>query len=85
MWEKPGPMMMKMMEDMPLKEMAMMTAPASVSDIMKKMGYKHTFVIGNTTPRTPEKILFWEAITVRSMPTRPDILEMIKKRAWEAD
>ena len=58
-----------------LSALASQTSPASVSDVMARMGHHHQHQIEGVTAQTPERRLFAEAITLRSLPMRSDLAE----------
>ena len=55
--------------------LAAQTSPASVSDVMAKLGHHHQHEIAGVTAQTPERKLFAEAVTLRSLPMRGDLAE----------
>ncbi len=58
-----------------LQALAEQTSPASVSDVMAKLGYHHQHEILGTKAQTPNRPLFAEAVTLRSLPMRADLAE----------
>lgn len=58
-----------------LKMLADQTSPASVSDVMAKMGHHHQHEMVGITAHTPDQTLFAEAVTMRSLPMRADLAE----------
>jgi len=58
-----------------LIELASQTSPASVSDVMSKMGHHHQHEMVGVTAQTPDRKLFAEAVTMRSLPMRADLAE----------
>ncbi len=58
-----------------LQALAEQTSPASVSDVMAKLGYHHQHEILGTKAQTPNRLLFAEAVTLRSLPMRADLAE----------
>ena len=58
-----------------LRALAEQTSPASVSDVMAKMGHHHQHEMIGTKAQTPTRILFAEAVTLRSLPMRADLAE----------
>ena len=58
-----------------LRALAEQTSPASVSDVMAKMGHHHQHEMIGTKAQTPTRALFAEAVTLRSLPMRADLAE----------
>lgn len=58
-----------------LKELADQTSPASVSDVMGRLGHHHQHELVGMTAQTPDRGLFAEAVTLRSLPMRADLAE----------
>ena len=58
-----------------LRELAAQTSPASVSDVMAKLGHHHQHEMVGTKAQTPTQTLFAEAVTLRSLPMRADLAE----------
>lgn len=58
-----------------LQALAEQASPASASDAMAKLGHHHQHEILGTRAQTPNKRLFAEAITLRSLPMRADLAE----------
>ena len=58
-----------------LKALAEQTSPASVSDVMAKLGHHHQHEMIGTKAQTPTRTLFAEAVTLRSLPMRADLAE----------
>ena len=64
-----------------LKELAIKTSTASVADINALDGVRHEFYLQGVRSQSPGKKMFGEAVTLRSLPVRPDLLEAIDKEA----
>ena len=58
-----------------LQELASETSPASVSDVMAKLGHRHQHEMVGITAFTPDQSLFGQAVTMRSLPMRDDLAE----------
>lgn len=58
-----------------LRALAEQTSPASVSDVMAKMGHHHQHEMIGAKAQTPTRTLFAEAVTLRSLPMRADLAE----------
>ena len=67
-----------------LKELAMKTSTASVADINALGGARHAFYMEGVPCQSPGKKLFGEAVTLRSLPVRPDLLAAIDEEAGGA-
>ena len=61
-----------------LKNLAMQTSSASISDAM--WSDKHPHYMQGVLPQTEGKVMFGEAVTVRSLPYRPDLEEDVKAK-----
>jgi len=64
-----------------LKKLADNTSTASVSDILAKLGHTYQHDMHGVTLQTPQKKLFGQAVTLRSLPTRPDLIADLQKNA----
>ena len=64
-----------------LKELAMKTSTASVADINALGGARHAFYMSGVRCQSPGKKLFGEAVTLRSLPVRPDLVAAIDEEA----
>ncbi len=58
-----------------LRALAEQTSPASVSDVMAKLGHHHQHEMIGPKAQTPTRTLFAEAVTLRSLPMRADLAE----------
>ena len=58
-----------------LKALADQASPASVSDVMGKLGHHHQHEMIGVTAQTPGRTLFAEAVTLRNLPMRDDLAE----------
>lgn len=61
-----------------LKEIAKHASTATIADIMHQEPYK--FIMEGITPQT-DKVIFGEAVTLKSLPFRPDLAADIKEKA----
>ncbi len=64
-----------------LKQLAMKTSTASVADINALGGARHAFYMEGVRCHSPGKKLFGEAVTLRSLPARPDLAAAIDNKA----
>ena len=64
-----------------LKPLATKTSPAAVSDVLARMGYTYQHEMRGVFPQTPQLSLFGQAVTLRSLPTRPDMIEDLQAAA----
>lgn len=64
-----------------LKLLAAETSPAAVSDVLARMGYTYQHDMQSVFPQTPQLSLFGQAVTLRSLPTRPDMIEDLQAAA----
>ena len=64
-----------------LKELATKTSTASVADINALGGARHEFYMQGVRCQSPGKKLFGEAVTLRSLPVRPDLMETLDDEA----
>ncbi len=64
-----------------LNELAMKTSTASVADINVMGGARHEFYMEGCRCQSPGKKLFGEAVTLRSLPVRPDLLAAVDEEA----
>lgn len=58
-----------------LQTLAVQTSPASVSDVMAKLGHHHQHEMIGIKAQTPDQPLFAEAVTLRSLPMRTDLAD----------
>ncbi len=64
-----------------LKLLAAETSPAAVSDVLARMGYTYQHDMRGVFPQTPDLSLFGQAVTLRSLPTRPDMIDDLQAAA----
>lgn len=64
-----------------LNSLADQTSPAAVSDVLARMGYTYQHDMRGVYAQTPELSLFGQAVTLRSLPTRPDMIEDLQAAA----
>lgn len=64
-----------------LAVLAAQTSPAAVSDVLAKMGYTYQHDMKVVVAQTPDLPLFGQAVTLRSLPTRPDMIADLKAQA----
>ncbi len=64
-----------------LERLASETSPAAVSDVLARMGYTYQHDMRGVFAQTPQLSLFGQAITLRSLPTRPDMIEDLQSAA----
>ncbi len=62
-----------------LKELALRTSSASISDAMGKD--RHAHYMTDVLCQTPDKLMWGEAVTLRSLPARPDLVADVAARA----
>lgn len=70
-----------MNSDIALRRLAADTSPAAVSDVLARMGYSYQHHMEGVYPQTPQLPLFGQAVTLRSLPTRPDMIEDLQTAA----
>lgn len=64
-----------------LEPLATKTSPAAVSDILARLGYTYQHDMRRVFSQTPQLSLFGRAVTLRSLPTRPDMIEDLQEAA----
>lgn len=62
-------------------KMAAMTSAASVSDALSRLGLDYQHEMVGVRTQTPGQLLFGQAVTLRSLPTRPDLIEYLTQQA----
>lgn len=64
-----------------LKPFAEKTSPAAVSDVLARMRYTYQHDMHRVFAQTPQLPLFRQAVTLRSLPTWPDMIEDLQEAA----
>jgi 4-hydroxy-4-methyl-2-oxoglutarate aldolase len=62
-----------------LQSMAHEASPAAVSDVLAKMGHTYQHDMRGVHQQTPGSSLFGQAVTVRSLPARPDMIDDLRR------
>ena len=61
--------------------LAQQTSPAAVSDVLIRMGFDYQHDMHGVVQQTPGLSIFGQAVTLRSLPTRPDMIEDLRNEA----
>ena len=64
-----------------LEPLARQTSPAAVSDVLIRMGFSYQHDMHGVFQQTPGLPIFGQAVTLRSLPTRPDMIEDLRTEA----